>query len=69
MISLLRDGTGDAEITQLLLKTWERRDDQYSEDRKRIQTFEDRKRGPNRDSSRLSSSNSHTKVEMHRVGG
>ncbi len=69
LISMLRDGTGDAEITQLLLKTWERRDDQYSEDRKRIQTFEDRKRGPNRDSSRLSSSNSHTKVEMHRVGG
>ena len=79
LLKLLRSGAGDEEITQVLCDTWARRNDRYSEDRKRIQVFMAERDGDG--NGRLSGGAgrpevdikaqgvAHTKVEMHRVGG
>ena len=77
LLPLLRAGADDTEVTRVLREIWERRDDRYSEDRKRIQTFMDGKRrggngkltegaGP---AGAVHAKVGHAKVEMHHVGG
>ena len=72
LLPLLRNGAGDAEVARVLRETWERRDDRYSEDRKRIQAFMDGKRsggnGRAADGAEQEAAE-HAKVEMHHVGG
>ena len=71
LLPLLRGGAGDAEIARAVRGAWERRDDRYSEDRKRVQAFTDRKRAraevevPKVEMPQAEM----PKVEMHRVGG
>ena len=72
LLPLLRGGAGDAEITGVLRDTWGRRDDRYSEDRKRVQTFMDGKRRARTDNGPADDApegSGHAKVEMHHVGG
>ena len=80
LLPLLRSGAGDEEVIRVLRENWERRDDRYSEDRKRIQAFIDSRRrsGNGRldgDAGRRGGGDAeaagavHAKVEMHRVGG
>ena len=77
LLPLLRGGADDTEVARVLREIWERRDDRYSEDRKRIQTFMDGKRrggngklaeGPD-PAGAVHAKGGHAKVEMHHVGG
>ncbi len=72
LLPLLRSGAGDAEVARVLRETWERRDDRYSEDRKRIRVFMDGRRsggnGREADGAEQEAAE-HAKVEMHHVGG
>jgi cyclic pyranopterin phosphate synthase len=72
LLPLLRAGADDTEVTRVLREIWERRDDRYSEDRKRIQTFMDgKRRGGNGKLTEGAgpAGAAHAKVEMHHVGG
>jgi len=69
LLPLLRGGADDTEIATVLRGLWERRDDRYSEDRKRIQAFEDGKRRAGSGNGQTAAEPAHAKVEMHRVGG
>ena len=84
LLPLLRAGAGDAQIARAVRDTWERRDDRYSEDRKRVQSFMDGKRSAGRPAGPAGAKAEAPaaelpeaempavempKVEMHRVGG